>query len=95
MINRTFLAAVALTGLVAATRAGAEPFEFRYKSYELETQGGRADLKARLDRSIERYCAATGVRGISARRAAAECREAVMAEVLSDIDNVELASLER
>lgn len=95
MINKTFLAAVALVSVVAATNAAAEPFAFRYKTYELETKGGRADLMARLDRSVDRYCATKGVRNISARRTAEECRQETMAEVLAKIDNVEFASLEK
>lgn len=94
MIARTLIAA-ALVAAAAATPAAAEPFEFRYKSYELETQGGRADLKARLDRMVERYCDIGDVRNISARRAAAECRASTMAAILSEIDNVEFARLER
>lgn len=95
MINKTYLAAIALVSAVAATQATAEPFEFRYKTYELETKGGRADLMARLGRSIDRHCATNGVRTISARRAAEDCRQETMAEVLAKIDNVEFASLEK
>lgn len=95
MIARTLIAAALAAAAAATPAAAAEPFEFRYKSYELETQGGRADLKARLDRMVERYCAAGEVRNISARRAAAECRATTMAAVLSKIDNVEFARLDR
>lgn len=95
MITRTFLAAIALASGLAITRAGAEPFAFSYKSHELETAGGRADLKVRLDRAVERYCAASGVRGISARRAAEECRVEVMADILSKIDTVAVARLDQ
>lgn len=95
MIARTLVAASALFASAAVTPAVAEPFAFRYKPYELETQGGRADLEARLDRTVERYCAKNGVRGISARRAARVCREATLADVRQKIDNVEVASLDR
>ena len=94
MIARTLLAS-ALVAAAALTPAAAEKFEFRYKSYELETQGGRLDLRARLDRMVERYCGIDGVRGLSARRAAEDCREETMADVLSKIDNVEFAALDR
>lgn len=95
MINRTFLAAIALACAVAATRASAEPFTFSYKSHELETQGGRADLMIRLDRMVERYCADTGARGLSRRRAADKCRKETMASIIAQIDSVELASLQK
>lgn len=95
MIARTLVAASALVASAAVTPAAAEPFAFRYKPYELETQGGRADLEARLDRMVERYCDKNGVRGISARRASGLCREATLAEVRRQIDAVEVASLDR
>jgi len=93
LINKTFLAAVALVSVVAATRASAEPFEFRYKSHELETQGGRADLMVRLDRMVERWCADTGARGLSRRSVADKCREETKASIVAQIDPVALASL--
>lgn len=95
MINRTILAAIALACAVAATRAGAEPFEFRYKPYELETQGGRADLMVRLDRMVERYCADTGARGLSLRGAVDKCRKETTASIIAQIDSVDLASLQK
>ncbi len=95
METKTFLAAAALAACSAMTPAAAGDFEFRYKAHELETPGGRADMMARLDRSIGRYCDNGGVRSISARRSADECREAVKAEVMSKFDDVEIASLNR
>ncbi len=95
MIAKTLFAAAALVATAAATPAAAEQFEFRYKSYEIETQGGRGGLMARLDRSIDRFCNNTGVRGISAKRAASACAEAVKVEVMAKIDNVEFANLDR
>lgn len=94
MIARTLFAA-ALVAAAAAAPAAAESFEFRYKSYELETQGGRADLEARLDRMVERHCDTRAVRSISARRAAEDCRETTMTEVMSKIGAVEVAKLDR
>lgn len=95
MIAKILLAAAALVATAAVTPAAAQSFEFRYKSYELETQGGRASMNARLDRMIDRYCGADDARSLSARRAAEACRETAMAEVVAKIDNVDFASLER
>jgi UrcA family protein len=94
MIAKTLIAAAAVASFAAAP-AFAEPFAFRYKSFELDTTGGRAAMMARLDRSIERHCDAGGVRSIAAQTAAAQCREELKHEVMAKIDNVEFAALGR
>lgn len=95
MIAKTLIAAAAVASFAVVTPAFAEPFAFRYKSFELDTNGGRAALMARLDRSIEQYCSADGVRSLASQKAAAQCREVLKDEVMAKIDNVEFANLDR
>jgi UrcA family protein len=95
METKTFLLAAALVAAMSQSPASAEDFKFRYKSHELETAGGRADMMARLDRSIERHCGAGSERSLGARRMASECRQILKAEVMSKFDDVTIASLNR
>jgi UrcA family protein len=94
-IKHTLAAAlIASASLAAAGSAAAQDFAFRYKTYELQTQGGRADLMARLDRFVDSVCDPRGVRGLAFERAAEECKISVKAEIMAKIDNVEFASLD-
>lgn len=95
MEMKTFLLAAALVAAMSQTPAAAGEFEFRYKSYELETSGGRADMMARLDRSVARFCDGGAARSLNARRSAEDCRVDVKAEVMAKIENASVASLNR
>ncbi len=95
METKTLLYAAALAAATSLTPAAADNFEFRYKTYELETAGGRADMMARLNRSVARFCDRDSVRSLSARRAAEQCRDSLKTEVMAKIDNASYASLER
>jgi UrcA family protein len=85
---------VASAAFAAATPAAAEDFAFRYKSHELATAGGRADLMKRLDRRISSFCEDDGWRGVYTRKAAAACKDDVKAEIMAKIDHVAFAALD-
>ncbi len=95
MIAKSLIAVAALVATAGLTPAAAERFEFRYKSYELETQGGRTDLMARIENFVDRRCDANGVRGLAAQRSEAKCVKQLKAEIMDKIDNVQLAGLQR
>jgi UrcA family protein len=93
MMTKTYIAAVALASFIASTPASAESYAFRYWPHELQTAGGRSVMMARLDSQVERFCEVNDSRGIHTVRAAKQCKEDVIAEILSKIDNVQFASL--
>lgn len=94
MITRTLLAAAALASFAATAAGAAESYKFRYHAFELQTQGGRAALMTRLDRQVDRYCDANTYQHLAGMRASKQCKEEVMAEIISKIDNVAFASLQ-
>lgn len=94
MYAKTFLSAAAFAAFAIMTPAGAQPFDFRYQSFELETDGGRDALMARLDQSIERYCGADRVRGLSARKASLKCRDEIKEQVLAQFGQADFAQLD-
>ncbi|MDZ7628115.1 MAG: UrcA family protein [Parvularculaceae bacterium] len=86
-------AIVSTAAFAAAGTATAEPYAFRFKSYELETKGGRADLMSRLDRFVGNVCETDGARSLASKSAADKCKADVKAEIMAKIDNVAFASL--
>lgn len=94
MLTRTLIAAVALVSFAVAAPASAESYKFRYRPHELQTDGGRAAMMARLDSQVDRYCQVDDARGLHTKRAAAACKQDVIAEIVSKIDNVQFASLQ-
>ena len=94
MMTRTAFAAAVIATLAVAAPASAESYKFRYRAHELQTDGGRQAMMARLDSQVSRYCQVDDSRGIYTKRAAKACKEEVLGEIVSKIDNVQFASLQ-
>ena len=92
-MTKTLFAAALIATFASAAPASAETYKFRYRPHELQTEGGRALMMARLDSQAERFCKADDVRNLYTRQAARACKADVIAEIVSKIDNVQFASL--
>lgn len=94
MMIKTLIAAAVIAASAAAP-AAAENFRFRYSAHELQTEGGRAELMSRLDRQVSHYCDANTFRHLAGERAMRTCRKELTAEIVTRIDSVALAGLQR
>ncbi|MFN0024361.1 MAG: UrcA family protein [Parvularculaceae bacterium] len=94
MWTKTVIAAVAIATVATAAPASAESYKFRYRAHELQTDGGRAALMARLDAQVGRYCAVDDARGLHTKRAANACKDEVKSEIVAKIKNAAFASLQ-
>ncbi len=94
MWTKTVIAAVAIATVATVAPASAETYKFRYRAHELQTDGGRAALMARLDGQVDRFCAVDDARGIHTKRAAKACKQEVKSEIVSKMQNAAFASLQ-
>ncbi len=85
-------ALLALAVAFAASAAYAGDYSFAVNRSELQTSAGVARALKRIERKAESVCGVNERRGIAARNAAGACKAEVMAHIVAEIDNPQLAA---
>ncbi|PWE17900.1 hypothetical protein DDZ18_04810 [Marinicauda salina] len=83
----------AALAFAVAAPAHAEDLSFSYRAYELESEDGRQVVLERLEREAARHCDyVPAKRPLWELRAAVECHESIMTDVVNRIGDVRLTA---
>lgn len=86
-----FLIAAISFGAATAPAMAGDGVAFKYKTYELETVGGTADLYDRLSHRAEQLCTNSGPITLASRAIERECIVSLTEEFVGNIDHPRLS----
>lgn len=92
-IKTIILTSVATLAAAAAAPAHASDFKFSYNAHELQTAEGREVVLRRLDARATLACRADVEKALSLKLAAEECRDDLVEQIVSTIDDARLTTL--
>ncbi|ASK86904.1 UrcA family protein [Sphingorhabdus sp. SMR4y] len=92
IIKNTVLVALAASAIATAPAAAAEEKAlFKFAAQELQSEGSRERMMARLERKARSYCRSSNYSVIIPHHNLSKCSDAIEAQWLAAIDSVELS----